>query len=269
MMLFPGDNPRTAAIGVATGSSTGTNITASASVNTKGSWTELTSSLPFDIAGMSLIGGSSNQFSGVHMLVDIGIGAAGSEAAAMSNIYIPDGRGIGIDLPLALPKTTRVTARIQATVASAVLQLGAVLWARGEWSNPGYTNYAWNADETVSRALQLTDPGAANVKGAWTGLIPSLPFAGKRALILATPSGSGMNADTKSLVDIGIGALGSEVVAIPNIWVYGRSFSAVARQGWISMPVNWARGSRISARFQSANGNSADRGTRCQVLVFG
>lgn len=269
MTLYPGDNPRLEGVGVATGSSTGTTVIASATAHVKGAWTQLSASLPFDAAGLSLVGGSGDQFSGVHMLLDIGVGAAGSEVVLVPNIYILNGIGLSLDLPLRLAKGARLAARVQASTVSAELYMAAMLRGRGEWGRPGLLQAVGNADTASSRVTQLTDPGAANTKGAWLQLNGSLPFTVKEVRVDVGPALGAGNADTNSLVDIGLGAAAAEIAVISNIWSYARSFSSAARQGFISFPVNWAKGSRVSARFQSARGNANDRSTYAQVLMFG
>jgi len=82
---------RLATLGAVSASSIGTAVAAHASANTKGAWVEFSASTPFDAAGFyllwSLPGTASTR------LVDVGVGAAGSEVVVLSNLIVSGGGG--------------------------------------------------------------------------------------------------------------------------------------------------------------------------------
>lgn len=99
----------------------GTTITAHASINTKGSYTELFSATTYDSYGFWLAtNNSSANATDTSMLLDIAIGAAASEVVIFPNYLCGYRTGIGgmIFVPLFIPKGSRVSARIQALISA-------------------------------------------------------------------------------------------------------------------------------------------------------
>lgn len=97
-----------------TSSLIGTSLTAPGSVNTKGAWTQVTSSAPFDVAWMSLgIRAAQSDFA----LLDIGVGGSGSEQVVIPNVpftgNVNDIYGGPYDYPISIPAGTRIAARYQ------------------------------------------------------------------------------------------------------------------------------------------------------------
>lgn len=84
----PGQTPARYCLtyGVVTASSRGTNIAIPGSLNTKGAWTELTAATAERLSGLIICTGSgSNNMAAQQILLDIGVGGAGSE-----QVIIPD-----------------------------------------------------------------------------------------------------------------------------------------------------------------------------------
>lgn len=93
-------------------------VTAAASTNTKGSWTQL-------IASTSNLGDTLRLECDIDVsgattgaLVDIAFGASGSEVVVIENLAIGSWANTAIEIPLKIPQGTRISARIQANVAS-------------------------------------------------------------------------------------------------------------------------------------------------------
>lgn len=108
----------------------GVAIDPGAIANTKGSWTEMTSSCPATIGGMfGLLGynGDTSRAGASRTLIDIGIGSGGSEFvlypnAAFTWSTIGDGPTNCLRLPAfscAVPSGTRIAARAQASLNTA------------------------------------------------------------------------------------------------------------------------------------------------------
>jgi hypothetical protein len=119
------------AIGADTANTYGTTITASGSTNTKGSYTELTSSTSKAIKGFFITFHGQNALTRAtgFYLVDIAIGAASSEVDIVKNhpnaIRGEDSTSprpyISQFFPIPIPAGTRLSARLQSNVASATL----------------------------------------------------------------------------------------------------------------------------------------------------
>jgi len=98
----------------------GTSITSSSSANTKGSWTQLIASTTYKVVGIMVY----LEYNGAAILmVDIGTGASGSEAALIPDIFVDfesstGPQTVGIFFPVQIPVGTRIAARCQATAAS-------------------------------------------------------------------------------------------------------------------------------------------------------
>jgi len=108
-------------------------ITASASTNTKGSWTELIASTTYDSFGFWLKFTASFTAATIEdILADIGIGAAASEVVLMPNLMVgarADTQNFGglIFIPLFIPKGTRVAARCQSNIASNTVRMNIII----------------------------------------------------------------------------------------------------------------------------------------------
>lgn len=102
----------------------GSRATASASTNTKGSWTQVNASLPFDSYGFWIgIAGTATAATLTDVLLDIGIGAGGSEVVIVPDLLAgwigtptQDIRTLWI--PIFIPKGARVAVRCQGQIAS-------------------------------------------------------------------------------------------------------------------------------------------------------
>jgi len=102
----------------------GTRATASATPHTKGNWAQVTASLPHDAYGFWLImAGTATSATNTDMLLDIGIGAGGSEVVIVPNLLSgwtgsPTQGPRVLWLPIFIPKGTRVAIRNQGVIAS-------------------------------------------------------------------------------------------------------------------------------------------------------
>lgn len=92
-------------------------------------------------------------------------------------------------------------------------------------------------------SVTITASATAHTKGSWSQIIASTT-AQTTMINFAVISVNVSTADSATLLDIGVGAAGSETVIVPNIAIGGCS-TAVFR-----IPVKIASGSRIAARIQ-------------------
>lgn len=105
----------------------GITIDPGATPNTKGSWTELISACPADVAALLLyVGGEDATISANQNFIDLSIGAAASEQLILSNIVIPKSALHDYPpfssfpiIPFFAPSGTRFSARTQSTTGTA------------------------------------------------------------------------------------------------------------------------------------------------------
>jgi len=114
----------------------------------------------------------------------------------------------------------------------------------------------------------LTASATAHTKGSWAQLIASTS-AECTALGINIGNVAVSNADTAMLVDIGVGAAGSEVVRVENIAVGGATLLARGSGGlFFMLPLRIAAGSRIAARCQSVR-TSGTGVIHCAPMAMG
>lgn len=246
--------------GAAAASSALTNVTASGTVNTKGSWVQLVASTAFHSTAVGLQfktpGTASNQ------LLDIGVGAASSETVLIPDVLVgmPANVGYWLWFPVGIPAGTRVAARVQSSTASMVTTVGFQAMASGFVpSSPlgGCTTYG--AATADSGGTSVDPGGTANTKGSWTQLAASTTGV-TRAVVLAL----GNQANTTrtaadQLFDLGVGAAASEQVVVADVYsrqnTAGNFFPPMAGPFFVDVP----EGSRLSVRMQSSITDATDR----------
>lgn len=247
--------------------------TSSASANTKGDWLEVFSSSPFDANGLNISIGYATE--GYSFLLDIGIGAAGSEVVIISNIlYEVTGLGTrflnnDIFFPISIPNGSRVSIRIQSTGGSKVMSVGLSLFSGG-WNKQACSLVTTYGAATADSGGTSVDPGGtAHTEGAYTEITAATTNI-TRGFILA--SGGQLNTSrqwSEWLVDIAIGGAGSEVVIFPDLRLACESFS------WSTMiphftqyiPLQIASGQRIAVRAKCSINDATDR--LFDVVLYG
>jgi hypothetical protein len=122
-------------------------------------------------------------------------------------------------------------------------------------ATPLFKERSWFEDVSAkpvseSSTVTITADASSHVKGAWSQLIAST--AGNSTYIIVEVGGNATAAtDNSGLLDIGIGASGSETAIINNVPINGAT-AGVARVPFaFGVPIKIASGTRIAARFQS------------------
>lgn len=126
---YQGGNWQTNLSATPSTSAPGTTVTASSTIHTKGSYTQLISSTTYDWHGfwLNVSGAASNGFA-TDILLDIAVGAASSEQIILPDFMVGwcqtvQSGGRGWFIPLAIPKGTRISARTQASISSDIVQV--------------------------------------------------------------------------------------------------------------------------------------------------
>lgn len=238
-------------------------ITGAAS-HVKGAWTELLASSPGDTYLLMLsAGGTFVSAANTSMLLDIGIGPASSEQLLISNLaigYLDSSLLSGRlwTLPLYIPAGSRIAARIQGVIANDTAEVGVDLFGGlpMEGASPNVAVDTYGADLTTSRGVSLVASATANVAGAWTQVSPSIPNDIHQLFLGIQGNGNATLATANSLIDIAVGATGSEVVIASGIYARSSTVEAiinVAPPGPVVLHTTEIKaGTRLSARLTSS-----------------
>lgn len=258
-----------------------TSVTSSATANTKGSWSQLSASTSFEASAILLH--ISTQFIDTRYLIDIGIGAAGSEQVIIPNLLVGISTGVCFDicLPISVPAGSRLAARCQDNFGSSVAYVSGSIFAGGFMGMPSFASMTDYGTSTSTSGGTTVDAGAtANTKGSYTQIAASTTYAHKGLVIAAmrpTP-GTNVTADYFQLADLAIGASGSEQILLNNLrfvcsTVTGGTAANTASRGTLlpnyvpPLLCDIPAGSRIAMRQQSSSTNTTDR--TCAYAVYG
>lgn len=249
--------------------STSTGITLAAGNQTKGSYVQCIASCAQDVHW--LVVNVYSSYTAFYVgLIDIAIGASGSEVVIIPNLSVYPGLcpTRSYTIPVRIPKGSRISARAQYELASVncfitISTIGPSLFAECATG----TVDSLTANPATSRGL-IVDAGATvNTYGAWTEVTASTDQA-YQWLIVATGSrehqGGG---DTLAYTaQMGIGTSGSEVLLIGVIWCTQNSSQDYNNEVF-HFPAYVPAGSRLSIRMQCTVNNVARR--KLDFYVYG
>lgn len=256
-------------------------VAANAAADTYGSWHELTPSTLLDASGLIFFLTSVNGSDA--MLFDIGIGGAGSETALISKIpFDEDGggpaEGMAVYLPIGVPAGSRLSCRMLSAAANGLSRVQIHLLSCGSNGLPpcsAATVYGSTVTPSVnSLAGTIVDPGATpDTKGVWTELTAASDKDDSWLIVLAAVSAHGLSHGKQTMIDIGIGSAGNEIVVIPNLPLCFSFSNLGSRQlsktRAYSFPVRVPSGTRISARAQSTISDAPSRSVSVAVIGAG
>jgi hypothetical protein len=259
----PAPGGRAEAIGANATATGGTTVSGSGTANVKGSWVELIAATSLDAAMLALsVLVPQGSAAGTRALADIGVGAAGSETTVIENLVLAgdDSQNAIAAWPIAIPAGSRIAARSQldATTGSVTIA-GHVIGGGFGLPAPYHAVTTYGVDAATSRGTAV-DPGAtANTKGSWVQITASTARAHAGLAVAATTQGNAARSDSRWLVDIGVGAGGSEQVLIPNLVFFGSTAEVLIPGLTQFFPVAVPAGSRLAIRAQSDITDAADR----------
>lgn len=207
-------------VGEVLGSSLGTTVTSGAGSNTKGSWVEIIAATTYVADGLLII--MSLGTAGVNHLVDIGIGAVGSEQVIIPNLLVAPWQTnicIAYPIPTGIPAGTRIAARSQSGASGGqTIYVTISLVSQGFLpSAPLHRVTAYGAATADSGGTSVDPGGVANTKNSYSQIngVTTNPI---RALLVAI---GGANNSARAtcywLVDVAIGAAASEQIIIPDL----------------------------------------------------
>lgn len=265
-------SPQGLAVGIAIG---GTVLTAASSANIKGSWAEVSSSTPFDATSFFLSLCAPNGLTNDECLLDIGIGASGQEVVIVPDLLLsPTGASWspGLDeflipIPLSVPAGTRLSARLQQSVAggygSGQISLDIKLLAGG-WgaSSPLQVASSIGVSTINTTGTVVAASTSSGTYGSWVELTSATD--GPICSLLVLLGGQQQNTGMGYYIDLAVGSSGNEQKFLYNLVAYrDGSSSRLNPRVHGPFPVNIPAGTRISARLLDNGGGSRTLEVAC------
>lgn len=206
-------------IGEDTTNTQGTLITASGSVDTYGSYSELVASTGIASKRITiqclqgLAGASASQ------IVALATGAASSEVDFVEFMIPKMGIAFGVmmtvELPFTIAASTRISARTKAALGNHTVRLLATLNTEDAYGTS-------TENETIgisnSEGTAIDPGGSADTKGSYVELTASTGMDYDLIIVQMGHNNNTVASAANWLVDIATGAAASEVVAIPDIY---------------------------------------------------
>jgi hypothetical protein len=247
--------------------SSGTLVTSSSTAKTKGAYTQLVASTPYDAIGFLLIVNVTPITTGVSAItVDIAIGPSGSELNILTDFYIPnvgiqETNDVMIYLPCLIPAGTRISSRVAGLQASKSATISLVMFDSDFIDVDTSSTYdTLGFSEANLNGTAVTNSSTVNQKGAFTTIVSatSYDYSGF-VVVFDARNTSNSNAPINLLVDIAIGPAGSEVVILPNLQITIKSptNSSASPTNTPFLPIPIPAGLRVSARTSGAVASTA------------
>lgn len=254
-------------IGSVGATSSGTIITTGIA-NTKGVYTQLTAATTRDTHWL-WIQASNSPSTGTNLSLDIAVGAALSEQIIVADVLVADTTPevARLIFPLIVPTGSRIAVRGQSTAISDTCAVSLLLGSGG-LDFKSFSKVETYGFQSASTAGLVVDPGAsANTKGAYRE-ITSSTLRNHKGFLYIIDSGGSTAASANILMDIALGAAGSEQVIIPNLLLRSTStFAGVAPPFSGFIPYHIPAASRIAVRAQSSNNTSGSR--KFGITIYG
>lgn len=216
--LFWGDGLSLRYIAGTTGNIT---ITASATTHTVGSWVQLLAdTATTETAGLLLlyIANSSAAATDTGILIDLGTGASGSEVVRVQSLAVSHQQAIHTAIPVRIPGSTRVAARIQSSVSSRTCSAQIALITA-----PFMDRLPLSVDVLGTSTATSVGTAMSGASGSWVEITAST--ANDYQAIVLVPSLSDTNSGANAIIryDLGLGLSGSEVAVASTGFTYSTS----------------------------------------------
>lgn len=259
-------------IGLGTGATYGTVVTAGASANLKGSWVALSDAIPFDAYGLELHFQQANSVV-KRFLFDLGIGSAGQEQVLVADFPATSDTGgrfvEKLFVPLFIPAGTRVVMRCQSQTAGVTTTLhGRIL--SGDFMPPRLlrtcTTYGSNLADTSATAY---DPGTTvNTFGPWTEIVAATVDSIEHLVVCITQNGDTQQDNTDYELRVGVGGgTTPDRTLLEGIWFRSTTTWDIWRPCFHGFDVYIPAGSRITVSGR-CNTTTVDRLIDVALLGF-
>lgn len=252
---------RTEGVGADTSDSQMTTITADASADTKGSYTQIVAATAFEASGLLIQMGVANIN---EYLVDFAVGAAASEQIIVPDLlYGNPSRRIGGNyfINISVPAGSRLAARCQGGTGSDLIDTQVYLLSSNFMQAPRYHRCTtYGADTSDSGGVGIDPGGSANTKGAYSQIVASTTNNIKELLIVIGEGGNSTRSAASWLMDVAIGTGGSEQIIIPDLH-FGSSIQGDDLEPFVFGPfkVSIPSGTRLAIAAQCDITDAADR----------
>ena len=229
--------------------------------HTEGAWVQLVAATTEELDGLAILPNSSASGTDTSTLMDVGIGGAGSEVAIVPDLQVgwsapasSSGWPLYLQVPVYIPIGSRIAVRTRGAQSASSKDIRVTGLRRQTTArrSPSFV-LALNADTATSSGTTLTAPGSLNTMGAWTELVAAtaVPLRGLFTVIGLEP-GTTVATAANTLVDVGVGASGSELVIQPFLAAATNAAEFVQHM-FYAPNIVWrhiAAGSRLAARYQ-------------------
>jgi len=198
--------------------STNVTTTASATTHTVGSWTQvLADTATTETAGLLMFFANSTTAAATDtgMLLDIGTGASGSEVVRVQSLAISQQAVCHTAIPIRIPGSTRVAARIQSSVASRTLSGGCALFA-----TPFADRLPAAVDVLGTSTATSVGTAMSGASGTWVEIAAATAKDYQALVLVPSLSDTNSGGNVNVRYDLGIGASGSEVAIAAVQWLY-------------------------------------------------
>lgn len=192
-------------------------VTCDVTAHTKGAYTQIIASTSADIDTIILRCNSSQSSVDTASLVDVAVGASGSESIIIADLAVGGHASYGITIPISIPSGSRLSVRAQSVVTGGKTVTAAI----SGYSTGTYDRLNTTVDVLgTSTATSIGVPFVSN--GTYVEVVSSTsaPYYGIIVVPSVTTTGVGA---TSPIFALGIGASGSEVDVMSHVLDTGAS----------------------------------------------
>ena len=241
-------------------------ITVGAS-HTKSAWVEVAETAE-DYCGLNILIIRATANPGNNSMVDIGIGASGSQQIILNNYLISCQyvNGATLFLPIKIPSGTKIWVRGQSNEASGADLYVGVVGMSGDFL---YSSYqvctAYGATEGTTKGVVMSVDETVDTKGSYTEITAATERDIKHLIINGAWPYITTTANREHLIDIAVGSEGNEIDIISNLFFWSWA-GDVAWPSHYEIPIFIPAGSRLSGRAQQSY---TDSGYAIELILHG
>jgi hypothetical protein len=244
-------------------------------VGSKSAWVEITSATLHDVCGLHYFMGIMSDGGTDDHIIDVGIGAAGSEIVLVENIQtslagfrVRDNTNC-IYLPIAIKKGERIAVRARAYATAATNRHAMILQYAGGWLQSNYgSSVTYGVNESDCGGV-VVDPGnTGNTYGAWSEITASTTKDIQCLILCMGQRDNQSSASCFWRLQVAVGASGSEDNIIADLSMGSHITPDIASPNFHMIKVFIASGSRIAVRSKCTTTSSNDRLLDATIIGF-
>lgn len=239
-------------LGTVASASLGTIVTASATANTKGAYTQITASTPTDadwiLVSLNLVG-ASNIYTAA---IDIAIGPSGSELVVVPNLMTftrsLEAGNQWYMIPCSIPAGTRIAARCQSSLASSQASVQVTTF-QGNFADGSASGLIDAVGFIPTTTLGTAPTAGVNAQGSYTQLTAATANDYKGFFLgFDFQNATFGSVSYYHLLNLAIGPSGSEKVILPNLslTVWATNSNNLTPSNSTFFPIQIPAGTRIA-----------------------